>query len=676
VAFLTPIFLLGAMAAALPVLVHLVRRTRARKEPFPSLMFLRRIEQKTIRKRTLRNLLLLLLRCLALLLLALAFARPYFPQSNSLASGADAPSSVVLVDHSYSMRYGDVFGRALQAARNIISEAAPNEQIALVSFSEGYEIVAPLKASNAEARALVEQLKPGLGSTDYLQALQSGDAILKDASGRRRIYLISDFQDPGWNRSAPPFKLSPGIELVPIDVSDTNPANLAVSDIKAEPVVYTQKYPGKVVARASNFSDEAKEVPVEFKLNDLTVERRQVALEAGGSQMVEFSDFNVTEGSNRATIEVSGDVFGLDDKGFFTINRDDQTRVLAIETAGRGRSESFFIQQSLLAGENNQHSLVVKTAGTVNPAELGSYRVVIVNDVGGLNEQLAGAIKEFVERGGGLVLVAGKHTDAASFNRLFSAVSPAELGEVVQTRGGYALMSQVKTDHPVFSLFAQSGRLTSTRVYAYHRAVPGEKSSVVAALDDGSPIVVEGTAGTGKVLFVSTTLDTAWSDLPLTPMFLPLIRQMLEYLGGRTASSWYTIGQVFTAPADPDGSLPSIQNPGGSVIEERKTPAGELMVSATEIGFYRLRYRDRVENLAVNLDARESDLTKLGIDDLVAAVTPEGGVNQPLAERERLSPGEIEARQRIWLPLLIAALGLFVLEAVMARRIRIARMAG
>ena len=664
------------MAAALPVLVHLVRRTRARKEPFPSLMFLRRIEQKTIRKRTLRNLLLLLLRCLALLLLALAFARPYFPQSNPLASGPDAPSSVVLVDHSYSMRYGDVFGRALQAARNIIGEAAPDEQIALVSFADAYEIVAPLKASNVEARALVDQLKPGLGATDYLQALQSGDAILKDAGGRRRIYLISDFHDPGWNRSAPPFKLSPGIELIPIDVSDPQPANLAVSEIKAEPVVYTQKYAGKITVRLSNFSDEARpEVPVDFKLNDLTVERRQVGLDAGQSQMIEFSGFNVTEGSNRATIEVSGDAFALDDKGFFTIKRDDQTKVLAIETAGRGRSESFFIQQSLLAGENNQHSLVVKTAGTVNPAELGSYRVVIVNDVSGVNEQLAGAIKDFVERGGGLVLVAGKHTDASSFNRLFGTVSPVELGETVQTRGGYALMSQVKTDHPVFSLFAQSGRLTSTRVYAYHRAVPGEKSSVIAALDDGSPIVVEGLAGAGKVLFVSTTLDTAWSDLPLTPMFLPLIRQMLEYLGGRSSSSWYTVGQVFTAPADPDGSLPSIQNPGGGRVEEGKTAAGELMVNATEIGFYRLRYRDRVENLAVNLDAKESDLTKLKIDDLIAAVTPEGGVSPPVLERERLSPKEIEARQRVWLPLLVAALGLFVLEAVMARRIRIARLA-
>ena len=58
-AFLNPFFLLGAMAAALPVLVHLVRRTRATKIQFSSLMFLRRIEQRTIRKRKLRNLALL-----------------------------------------------------------------------------------------------------------------------------------------------------------------------------------------------------------------------------------------------------------------------------------------------------------------------------------------------------------------------------------------------------------------------------------------------------------------------------------------------------------------------------------------------------------------------------------------------------------------------------------------
>ncbi|MEK6324133.1 MAG: BatA domain-containing protein [Acidobacteriota bacterium] len=676
-AFLNPIFLLGAMAAALPVLVHLVRRTRAPRIQFPSLMFLRRIEQKTIRRRKLRNLLLLLMRCAALLLLAFAFARPFFTGSNPVSASGDHTSTVILVDGSYSMRYGEVFNRARQSARNMINDAAADEELSIVLFSKSYQVLMPLRSDHAEAAETVNQMQPGLDATDYLQAIQAGDAILKDASrGQHRIYLISDFQDAGWNRAAPQVKLAPDVKLFPIDVSEANAANLVVSGVIADPVVYAQKYAGKAVARISNFGvEDVDTAALEFKLNDLPVERKPLELTAGATQNVEFTGFNVPDGSNRATVEITGDSFTLDNKIFFTIRRDNQTRVLAIDTAARGRSESFFLQQSLAAGENNQHALTVKTAGSVNPSELDPYRVVIVNDAAGINEGLASGLKNFVERGGGLILAAGKHTDASDFNRLLGSIAPAQLGEVVQSRG-YALMSQVKTDHPIFAAFARSGRLTSTRVYGYHRGTAKEGALTIAALDDGSPIVVEGSAGRGKVLLVATTLDTSWNDLPLTPMFLPLVRQMLEYLGGREGASSYTIGQTFNTPSDKDGSLPAIDTPGGKRVEDpRKNSSGEQSVDAGEIGFYRLRYRDRDEFVAVNLDTRESDLAKLNVDELVASVSVSpGDINAPSAQSPRLTAEEKEAKQRLWLPLLVMALALFVAEAIISRRVRVPKL--
>ena len=676
-AFLNPIFLLGAIAAGVPVLVHLVRRTRAPRVPFPSLMFLRKIEQKTIRRRKLRNLLLLLVRCAALLLLALAFARPYFTGSTPVSASAEHTSTVILVDGSYSMRYGDVFNRAKQSARNMINDAAADEHLAVVLFSKSYQVLAPLKADRAEANAAVDQLKPGLDSTDYLQAIQVADAMLREAGrGRHRIYLISDFQDTGWNRSAPPVKLSPDVKVFPIDVSDAKAANLAVSGVSADAVVYAQKYAGKVVARISNFgSEDFDNAAIELKLNDLPVERRPLKLAAGETQNAEFTGFNVPEGSNRGTVEINGDSFPLDNKFYFTIRRDNQTRVLAIDTAVRGRGESFFLQQSLAAGENNKHALTVKTSGSTGPAELDSYRVVIVNDASGINEGLASALKSFVERGGGLIIAAGKHVEAGEFNRLLGAIAPAQLGETVQSRG-YALMSQVKMDHPIFSAFARSGRLTSTRVYGYHRATPKEGALTLAALDDGSPIVIEGSAGRGKVLLLTTTLDTAWNDLPLTPMFLPLVRQMLEYLSGREAASSYAIGQAFSAPADSDGSLPAIDSPAGKRVDDaRKNPSGEQSVEAGEVGFYRFRYRDRDEYAAVNLETKESDFSKLNIDDLVASVSSgaDDKSGRP-AQSAGLTADEKEAKQRLWLPLLLTALVLFVAEAVIARRIRVPKL--
>lgn len=675
-AFLNPIFLLGAIAAAVPVLVHLVRRTRAPKVPFPSLMFLRKIEQKTIRRRKLRNLLLLAMRCAALLLLALAFARPYFTGASPVSASGEHTSTVILIDGSYSMRYGDVFNRARQSARNMINDAASDEQLAVVLFSKIYQILMPLKADRSEAIGAINQMQPGLDSTDYLQALQAADAILKDAGrGQHRIYLISDFQDAGWNRSAPPVKLAPDVKLFPIDVSDPKAANVAVTAVTADPVVYAQKYAGKVVARVSNFSTDDVDAGIELTLNDLPVERRPFKLGPGGTLNVEFTGFNVPEGSNRAKVEITGDNFPLDNKFFFTIRRENQTRVLAIETAARGRSESFFLQQSLAAGENNQYALTMKTAGSTTPTELDSCRVVIVNDASIINAGLASSLKGFVERGGGLIIAAGKHTDASDFNALFGSIAPAHLGETVQSRG-YALMSQVKTDHPIFSAFARGGRLTSTRVYGYHRATAKEGALTLAALDDGSPIVVESSAGRGKVLLITTTLDTAWNDLPLTPMFLPLVRQMLEHLGGREAASSCAIGQAFNAAPDRDGSFPAVDSPGGKRVDDtRRNSSGEQSVDATEVGFYRLRYRDRDEFVAVNLDTKESDLTKLNVDDLIASITSSpSDRNARTSDSSVLTGEEREKRQRLWLPLLLGALAVFVTEAVIARRIRIPKL--
>jgi hypothetical protein len=677
-AFLNPIFLLGALAAALPVLVHLVRRTRAVRVQFPSLMFLRRIEQKSIRQRRLRNLLLLALRCAALLLLAIAFARPYFTGAGKAAASSTQSSSVILIDASYSMRYGEVFNRARQAARNIINDAPSSEQFAVVQFARSYDVLMPMKAARDEALAAVGQMQPGLTATDYLQAVQAAVSLLKDAGGTKRIHLISDFQDAGWNRRAAPVKLPADIKLEPVDVSDAAPTNLVVLDVKAEPVVYQQKYAGKLVARVRDFGAEpVSNATVDFKINDLTVERRQLKLDANEQGIVEFSGFNVPEGANRASIEVSGDAFTLDDKSFFTIRREDQGKVLVIDTATRGRSESFFLQQSLAAGENNQYAVTTKTAGTTSPAELESYRVVIVNDAGGINEALASAIKAFAERGGGVILAAGRHTEAGEFNRVFAGLAPAQIGEAVQSRG-YALMSQLKSDHPIFAPFQRGGRLASTRVYGYHRATAGDGATTIAALDDGTPVIVEGLSGRGKVLLITTTLDTAWNDLPLTPMFLPLARQMLEYLGGRETPSAYTIGQVIAAPPDTDGSLPAIDNPaGGRLNDARQNPTGELAFDAAELGFYKFRYRNRTEYVAVNLETSESDFSKLNLNDFVAALAGDASDRavQPV-QSPRLTAEETEARQRLWLPLLLLSLALFVAEAALARRLRIARLVG
>src|ERR1700710_2127110 len=100
--FLAPAFLAGLAAIAVPVIIHLIHRERRAVIEFPSLMFLERIPYRSVRRQKIRHLLLLILRCLAVLLLVAAFARPFFQRHQAAVGGTGAKEVVILLDRSAS----------------------------------------------------------------------------------------------------------------------------------------------------------------------------------------------------------------------------------------------------------------------------------------------------------------------------------------------------------------------------------------------------------------------------------------------------------------------------------------------------------------------------------------------------------------------------------------------
>ncbi len=676
--FLNPLFLLGLAAIAAPLIVHLVRRTRARKVEFPSLMFVRQVPQKTIRKRTMQNLLLLLLRTLAFLLLVLAFTRPYFSSDKSDPARGER-ANVILLDTSFSMRYGKRFEQMKARAKTLIDESRGNEPTALLSFGGGYEVLSRFSKDTTKLRALADNVQPGWSGTDYTQALRGAAELFKEVkANNKRLIVLSDFQAAGVNQAEARFQLDPAIKFVPIDLSEPESSNVAVTDLAAQPLIYQQKYSDKLTARVTNFSDGANDsVRVVFNLNDRVVEKRELKIAARDVATVEFTDFNLNEGINRGTLQIEGDAFAADNTFYFTLQRTEQLKALTIETASRGRSESFYLRNALTTGENLPFDLAVKTAGATNPNELANYKVVLLNDAA-VSNALAEALKKFVENGGGLVIAAGPHTEASAFNATLGAFAPAQLENVNNLRGEYVTLADIKTEHPVFEVFRQSGRLASSRVFSYHRAVPVTAATTLARFEDGAPALIERTLGTGKVLLFTSTFDASWNDLPLSPLYLPLVRQMTRYLGEREERAWHTVGEAFAAPAAANREPPAVDSPNGERLTERNlTATGDLIVNGREPGYYRLRYPDTTSFTAVNLDRRESDLTKLDLTEFTARLT--GGETKDAATaaaESKLSKEELESQQRVWWMLLIAALLLFVAEAFIARRIKMAKLIG
>ncbi|MFO0095001.1 MAG: BatA domain-containing protein, partial [Gemmatimonadaceae bacterium] len=118
--FLVPAFLAGLVALAVPLLLHLRHRDRDQPQRFPSLMFLEQLPIRTERRQRITDWPLLLLRALALALLAFAFARPVLTNRTVLGGDTRSRAVVVLLDRSLSRGYEGVWPRALDSARAVI----------------------------------------------------------------------------------------------------------------------------------------------------------------------------------------------------------------------------------------------------------------------------------------------------------------------------------------------------------------------------------------------------------------------------------------------------------------------------------------------------------------------------------------------------------------------------
>jgi len=679
--FLTPLFWLGVAALAAPILVHLVRRTRARRVQFPALVFVRQVPQRTIRRRTLHNIFLLLLRCLAILLIVLAFTRPFFSGGSAAKNTTGAGATVILLDNSLSMRRGQLFAQAQSRAEATVDDSRTGESISVLGFDRRYTVLNRFTSDKDQARAAIQSASAGWDGTDYEQALRGAESLLNEfkTSGLHRIVLISDFHAPGWNSATASFKLGNATQLVTVDVGGNNPEpNVAVTDVEARGVIFGQKYLENLAVHVNNFSDAPRDrVPITFQINDQTVDKREISLGSRDSRLIEFTGFNLAEGANRCVIDIGNEDFTPDNHFYFTLRREVPAKGLIIESASRGRSDSLYLQSALTTNDALPYTFSLKTAGSVDPSGVAEYSLVILNDSGPLSPALSQALTKFVEAGGQLIIAAGPHTDVLGFNSSLERISPVAITEVVQKPNESVAITQVKFDHPIFEIFRESGRLSSAHVIGYVRSEPKSNAAVLARFEDGSPALVESRSGKGRVLLFSTSLGPSWNDLPLTPMFLPFVHQMIKYAGQRDDSSWYGLGQTFTVKRDSDATGPAIDTPGGARLSEsRSTSDGDLLVTGREPGFYRVRYSARPDFVAVNVDGNEGDFSKLNFADFVAGVTGGAGSGEGGDSTGNLTSEEVEGRQRIWWSLLLVALLLLVTESVLARRTKVVKMIG
>ena len=704
--FLAPAFFLGALALAIPVIIHLTNREKKEVVDFPSLMFLRRIPYRSVRRQRLRHLFLFALRCLALLLLILAFARPFFDSPTAASALPLGPREVVFVlDHSYSMGYEDRLERAKDTIRGQIGTLSPDERVSFVVFSDRAEILNQPTSDKDQLNAIVNGVTLSARTTRYGPALKLAKKIVDESSlTRKEVVLLSDFQRLGWEGDEDVW-FPAETTFTPIDVGSPTSDNLAVTGVILErnKTDKTNKPSGasgasvrerliataRVIYKAPE-GDPPLETNIKLQLNGRSLQSKKLRLTPNSSTTVSFDPLTLPGGVSRGTIQLDADKLEIDNAYHFVLWPGQSLNVLSLDA---NRRRSLYVDRALAIGDRPSFRLESKRMSQLGAADLEGRDVVLLNDVASIGAAKARLLERFVSEGGGLIVALGEASGRNSFTGDAARLLPAPLGASTdRARDWGGTLSYLDYGSPVFDIFGapHSGDFSAAKFFRYRSFEGPIASGILARFDDGAVALAEKTIGDGRVLVWTSTLDTFWNDLALQPVFLPFLHQLMKYAAGYAeVNAWHTVGEVadleqffarMGADVAPDGERKVdlvVSAPSGTrtiipLSEER------ALLSLSEQGFYELRQAGRGSGaaeamaLASNLDLAESDLAKLDPEELVAAVTfrdssadAAPGADETVADQE--------GRQGYWWYLLVAAFIVFAMETILSNRLSRAR---
>jgi hypothetical protein len=686
-AFLAPLFLAGLVALAVPILVHLTHKERKDVVVFPSLMFLTKIPYQAVRRQRIRHWLLFAARCLALILLALAFARPFLtkPAIAAPTRGLGARELVILVDRSYSMAYGDRWTRAVDAAKRAIAGVGANDRASIVLFDATATAATEPTADRALLTTAIDRVKPGSGVTRFEPAFKLAQRVLSESRlPRREVLLISDFQRVGWDGRDSP-SLPAGTNIERVDLSEPKTANVAVTGVDFRRDYAEDRERVAITARLVNRSADARTGhAVTLELNGRPVETKQVNIAANAAATVDFAAAPLPTGTTKGVIKLADDALPRDNAFYFAISRGQALSVLVIDHREGGASRSLYVERALAIGDQPNFRVTTKRLGNVTSSDFADRSLILLNDSDLPGGELGRRLVEYVQNGGGLLIAMGDRSAPRERPSYAAELLPPTADAPIdrtEDRGG--TLGYIDRSHPIFELFIapRSGDFSTPRFFRYRSVTPAPGDEQVARFDDGHVALLERKVGRGRVLIFTSSFDGIWNDLPLQPVFLPVAHQLAKYAAAYADErAWSVVGQVANLPAifrdstGPNDAANSADYVAVAPSGERTRLEGvaKRSVELVEQGFYELqRSGSRAEprTVAVNVDLAESDLAAVEPQLLTGAMVARAGADSASSSVEASTPAEAERRQGFWWYLLAAVLLLLVGETLLSNQL-------
>ena len=580
----TPLSLLLAAFIALPVIAHFIRRADVKRRVLPTVALLSRISVQDRNRARVTEPWLLALRVLAIALVVLAAAAPFFTRPSAYGDGSSVALAVV-IDDSLSMGQhtsnATAFEEARERAREVVLSLGEGSEVALLGGGSPARILVPRTTNRSVVLAALDALELGARSTDLRAAVQLASRQLGSARfATRRTLVLSDFA--GQDEHA--FDdISGEIDLEAL-VTEAAP-NASIVDVR---VTRDPLDTGSQVAVVDvQSTGEEASLTVHARLLDVAntddLARSVITLEAHhGRATLRFrSPANAPFIS--FALEQQDDALPDDDTRIVSLAQPTPTQVVLVEPTGSGLARH---AARALGVAPQEDALLVRTmdadrldgrSGVIDPAHaqeaaLSHADIVILLGVIPTNAGALAALTRFTEAGGALVFAPSATAHVRDLPTLAEYFPGITMG-ALETRDVAVASPVTQTNVAEATNLLPPGPTGLESLHTRLRlALHGEPSSELLHFDDGAPFAVVQREERRAVLSVG--LDPSMSDLPLRVGFVPLLLSLA-----------HALERAGTLPHRPfhGGEVPAVNVTGETTSAEVTSPSGALVsVEANE----------------------------------------------------------------------------------------------
>jgi hypothetical protein len=725
--FLTPaIFAAGAAATSIPIVIHLLNRRRFRTLIWAAMDFLLAAQRRNARRLRFQRWLLLILRILAILIIAAAIAQLTLNNTAAAILGGSDRGIVVVWDDSYSMGYHDAqkpsaFEKSRKLLVDWIAHLPSSDKIALVRASSAAEpLVATPTLDHRSVEKAIQNAPLSDGGTDLAGALDRAAGIvesLEQTTHQRQVVLITDctqgsIHPRGAGDGADAAEaIKKSVEKVKkfaalrvIDMGQAKQYNLGVTRLEtARPVIVAGHNADYRLSVYNGFDTPQTDVPVSVLVDGIVVASEKLSRIEPGSERDILVSHNITTPGRHlveAKLTTPLDPLEIDDTRYLIANVVRELPVLIVDGSPgdqRTLGASTFLDRALapvVEGKNlSVFSPHVITELELPRTALDEYAAVVLTDTSAPDAATSETLRKYVSDGGLLIFFPGNRTNAEAVNRAIgdagAKLLPATLGTQVRlestTQTGEGLrLDPLNYTHPVLELFGAAVRnninpgLTTVQTTQYIKlSVPHDSvAETIMKFTDGSPAVLLGRVGRGKTVLFATSSDTSWTTWGALPSYAPFMHELLYYGISRQADDFtLPVGSTMhlaadvAAPGNWSGPHNTITTVLTTVDKDKNSGRSFLTSDSLRLAGVYAPAAGATPVVAVNTDPSEVDVRHVPAAQMSAALGIDAAdiLPQPKTLEVQITTPGRDANSDVGRNLIPIALVLLLIETVLAR---------